>query len=81
MWNIFQQKLSQVGWLLLEVSVCQISFPCGSPKIILYISCRTPANKNVYRPENKEAVGRKQRLIQFCQLLDKNSHILGNIWN
>jgi hypothetical protein len=71
----------KAGWLMLEVSVCQIFFARGSPKIILYISCRSPANKNVYRPENKETVGKRERLIQYCQLLDKNSHISGNIWN
>jgi hypothetical protein len=46
------------------------------------MSQEAPTFEKIYRPENKEAVGSTQRVLQYYFLPDKNSHyILRGIWN
>ena len=54
----------------LSISVSKPSFQAGTPTIIFHFP-RNPCLRK--RKQNKEAVGRAQRLCQYCQLPDKNS--------
>jgi hypothetical protein len=58
----------------------KLLFHGTTPKTV-FLSGGTPTFKDVYRHENKKVVGSTQRLLQYCQLPDKYSHILsGDTW-
>jgi hypothetical protein len=53
------------------VSASQRFFPGGAPKINSFTPPGTTAYQNLYRPENKEAVGSTRILLQHSPLLEK----------
>jgi hypothetical protein len=74
-------KNKPVMEVLQPKAVFPIPFFHGGPPIIFHIPNK-PYLWNCLEASKKKAVCSMQRLLQYCQLPDKNSnHILRDIWN
>lgn len=69
--------ISLTIWFLKTVS--QSSFH-GSHLKAVFPTLKKPSSGNFNRPANKEAVSSAWRLLQFCQLLDKNSRAVPKVF-